>query len=369
MFSIPLYQPSLDGNERKYLNDCLDSTWISSKGKYITDFEKQFAAYAGVKYASAVANGTMALHLALVVMGIGPGDEVIVPTLTYVACANAVLYTGAVPVFVDSLEQTWQMNPDEVRRKVTAKTRAIMAVHVYGHPCEMDKLTSIAKEYDLYLLEDCAEAIGARYKNKLVGSFGDMSVFSFYGNKTITTGEGGMVVTNSEVLYDRAQRLRGQGMAANRKYWHDILGYNYRMTNLCAAIGLAQLERVEYFVCKKIQIAEWYQELLSTSPVEFHRETQQVVHSYWMCSILAPDPFRRTLLYDYLAGKGIETRPLFCPIHTMPRYSQWFGRYRIAENLAYRGLNLPSWPGLTKGQVELICNCILDFFKEQYDGY
>lgn len=368
MFKIPLYQPTLDGNEKKYVNDCLDSNWISSKGKYISKFEEKFAEYIGVQYAASVANGTMALHLALIAMGIGPGDEVLVPTLTYVACANAVLYTGAIPVFIDSLEHTWQMDPNEVRRKITSKTRAIIAVHLYGHPSEIDTLSSIAQEHELYLLEDCAEALGSRYKNKLVGSFGDMSVFSFYGNKTITTGEGGMVVTNNETLYDRAVRFRGQGLAKNRQYWHDILGYNYRMTNICAAIGLAQLERVENFISKKRQIADWYREGLKASPVQFHDETELVIHSYWMCSILVPEPRQRDNLRDYLAEKGIETRPVFYPIHTLPYYASKFGRYKVAENLGWRGVNLPSWPGLDKKHVDFICQAILDFFKERKDG-
>lgn len=368
MFKIPLYQPTLDGNEKKYVIDCLDSNWISSKGKYISGFEEKFAEYIGVQYAAAVANGTMALHLALVAMGVGPGDEVIVPTLTFVACANAVVYTGAIPVFIDSLEHTWQMDPNEVRRKITSKTRAIIAVHLYGHPCEIDTLSSIAQEHDLYLLEDCAEALGSCYKNKLVGGFGDMSIFSFYGNKTITTGEGGMVVTNNQTLYDRAVRFRGQGLAKKRQYWHDILGYNYRMTNISAAIGLAQLERIEHFISKKRQIADWYREGLKVSPVQFHDETEQVIHSYWMCSILVPEPRQRDNLRDYLAEKGIETRPIFYPIHTLPHYASKFGRYKVAENLGWRGINLPSWPGLDKKQVDFICQAILDFFKERKDG-
>lgn len=368
MIKIPLYQPSLDGNEKKYVNDCIDSNWISSKGKYIMEFEKKFSEYIGVPYAITVANGTMALHLALVAMGIGPGDEVIVPTLTFVACANAVVYTGATPVFVDSLENTWQMDPDEVRRKITIKTRAILAVHLYGHPCEIDELSAIAQENGLFLLEDCAEAIGARYRNRLVGSFGDMSVFSFYGNKTITTGEGGMIVANSETLYDRAVRFRGQGLAKKRQYWYDILGYNYRMTNVSAAIGLAQLEQIEHFICKKRQVANWYREWLKAAPVQFHDEKDQVTHSYWMCSILVPEHHQRDELCDYLAAKGIETRPLFYPIHTLPYYAPKFGKYKVAENLGWRGINLPSWPGLDKNQVNFICQSIFDFYKECIAG-
>jgi len=208
MKKIPIYQPSLKGNEKKYVNDCLDSTWISSKGKYIPMFEENFAKYIGSKHATAVCNGTIALHLALLTLGIGPGDEVIVPTLTYIASVNAISYTGATPVFVDSVESTWQMDPDDVQKKITPKTKAIMAVHLYGHPCDLKKLQEIAKKNRLFLVEDCAEAIGTKYNGKHVGTFGDIAAFSFFGNKTITTGEGGMVVTNDKTLYNRAVHLR-----------------------------------------------------------------------------------------------------------------------------------------------------------------
>ena len=243
MYSIPIYQPSLSGNERRYILECLDSTWISSKGKFIGEFERGFAGFVGVRHSATVSNGTVALHLALVALGIGPGDEVIVPTLTYIASVNAITYTGATPVFVDSLEDTWQMDPDDVRRKISPKTRAIMAVHLYGHPCDMDALQSIAREHSVYLVEDCAEAIGTLYRGKHVGTFGDVGTFSFFGNKTITTGEGGMVVTNDETLHERAVHFRGQGLAAHRQYWHDVIGYNYRMTNICAALGVARWNR------------------------------------------------------------------------------------------------------------------------------
>ncbi|MGZ8094795.1 MAG: DegT/DnrJ/EryC1/StrS family aminotransferase, partial [Methylosarcina sp.] len=230
-FTIPIYQPSLSGNEKKYVNECLDSTWISSKGRFIPEFESKFAAYTDVRYATSVSNGTVALHLALVVLGIGPGDEVIVPTLTYISSVNAIAITGAIPVFVDSVADTWQMDPDDVRRKITSRTRAIMAVHLYGHPCDMDALVAIAKEHGLFLIEDCAEAFGSLYKGRHVGSFGDIATYSFFGNKTITTGEGGMVATNDETLYDRAVHFKGQGLAKHRQYWHDVIGYNYRMSN------------------------------------------------------------------------------------------------------------------------------------------
>lgn len=285
------------------------------------------------------------------------------PTLTYISSANAITYTGATPVFVDSLESTWQMDPEDVVRKITPKTKAIMAVHLYGHPCEMDLLMSICKEHDLFLVEDCAEAFGTLYKGRHVGGFGDISTYSFFGNKTITTGEGGMVVTNDETLYDRVIHFKGQGLAKHRQYWHDVIGYNYRMTNICAAIGLAQLERADELLAKKRQVAELYIEGLKELPITFNKETENVQHSYWMCSILVDEPSMREPLRDFLATEGIETRPLFYPIHTMPMYSSKFQRHPVAENFAWRGINLPSWPDIGKENIDFIINSIRDFYK------
>ena len=252
-YNIPIYQPDLSGNEKKYVADCLESTWISSKGKYIPLFENSFAKYVGVKHAAAVCNGTVAIHLALLTLGVGPGDEVIVPTLTYIASVNAISYVGATPVFCDSLYSTWQMDVADVEKKITAKTKAILAVHLYGHPCEMDPLVALCKQHGIFLIEDCAEALGSLYSEKHVGTFGDIATFSFFGNKTITTGEGGMVVTNDETLIERTRHFKGQGLAQHREYWHDVIGYNYRMTNIEAAIGLAQLNVLILF-CKRKKI-------------------------------------------------------------------------------------------------------------------
>jgi len=364
MFKIPIYQPSLTGNEKRYVNECLDSTWISSKGKFVSLFEENFAHYIGTKYATSVANGTVGLHLALLALGIEPGDEVIVPTLTYVASVNAIAYMGAIPVFVDSLKSSWQMDPEDVRKKITPKTRAIMVVHLYGHPCDMGALAEIAKEHGVLLVEDCAEGFGSYYKNKHVGVFGDISVFSFFGNKTITTGEGGMVVTNDATLHDRAVRFKGQGLAKHRQYWHDIIGYNYRMTNICAAIGLAQLEQASQFISKKRELAFWYKQGLQHLPLETHDEIGDVTHSYWMCSILVEDPSKRDPLRDHLHGSGIETRPLFYPVHTMNMYSTKSKRFPVAEDLGWRGINLPSWPGLQREQVDEICKEIDHFINK-----
>ena len=359
---IPIYQPSLTGNERKYVNDCLDSNWISSKGKYVKQFESSFASYHGTGYAASVCNGTAALHLALLALGIRQGDEVLVPTLTYVASVNAISYTGATPVFVDSLPETWQVDPRDIEARITPRTKAIVAVHLYGHPCDMDYLMDIAKSHNLFLVEDCAEAFGSRFKGNLVGTFGDISTFSFFGNKTITTGEGGMIFTKDLTMYQRCVHFKCQGLADHREYWHDVVGYNYRMTNICAAIGLAQLEQSDTFIAKKRLIAKWYQDGLADLPLQIHSEAQDCFHSYWMTNILLDCPEYRDTLRTYLSENGIETRPLFYPVHTMPMYSDNFQRYPGAENIGWRGITIPSWPGLEKSEVDEICSCVNRFF-------
>lgn len=359
---IPVYAPSLDGNEKKYVMECLDSTWISSRGKFIGEFEANFASYNNVSYAASVCNGTVALHLALLALGVGPGDEVIVPTLTYIASVNAIAYTGASPVFVDSLRDTWQMDPADVRGKVSDRTKAIMVVHLYGHPCEMDEIGKIAREYGLFVVEDCAEALGAKYEGRSVGTFGDIAAYSFFGNKTITTGEGGMVVTSDKTLHERCLRLKGQGLAAHREYWHDVVGYNYRMTNICAAIGLAQLEGIDAKLARKREIAERYREGLSGLPVVVHGERGGSTHAYWMVSVLLDELKERDRFRAHLRGRGIETRPVFFPVHTMPMYSSRYQRHPVAEDIAWRGVNLPSWPGLRDEDVDEVISTVRAFY-------
>ena len=361
---IPVYQPELSGNEKKYVNECLDTNWISAKGRFVKDFEDGIAKYLGVNHAVSVSNGTVALHLALMALGIGEGDEVILPSLTYVASANAVTYTGATPVFADSLYESWQIDPADIERKITEKTRAIMVVHLYGQPCDMDAIMKIAKEHDLFVVEDCAEAFGSTYKGKCVGGFGDISAFSFYGNKTITTGEGGMVVTNDRVLYERASHMKDQGLAFDREYWHDIVGYNYRMTNICAAIGLAQLEQADKFIARKIQVAKWYMEYLKDTPVEVPPTVKDTENTYWMFSVLLPSADQRDDLRAKLKEGGVETRPLFYPVHLMPMYSQKYKKLKVSEDLGLRGINLPSWPGLTEDQVKYICGIIRSYYTD-----
>ena len=360
---IPVYQPDLSGNEKKYVNECLDSTWISSKGEFLQKFERRFAEATGVKRATAVSNGTVAIHLALLALGVGPGDEVIVPTLTYVASVNPILYVGAKPVFVDSVPGTWQMDPADVEKKITPRTRAIIAVHLYGHPCDMEPIMRIVREHRLLLLDDCAEAMGSRYHGQHVGSFGHMAAYSFFGNKTVTTGEGGMVVTNDETLFGRALHFKGQGLARDREYWHDVVGYNYRMTNICAAIGLAQLERLDAILERKREVARRYREALQGLPVALHPESPGVFHSYWMCSILVDNPEDRDPLREALLDAGIETRPVFYPVHTMPMYAGHFESHPVAEDIARRGINLPSWPGLAPEQIQEIAAIAGKYFQ------
>jgi perosamine synthetase len=356
---IPVYQPSLCGNEKNYVDECLDSTWISSKGKFLKLFEDAFKQYTNAKYATAVSNGTVAIHLALAALGIGPGDEVIVPTLTYIASVNPIVYVGATPVFVDSKRDSWQIDPEDIRRKITPRTRAIMVVHLYGHPADMDVIMPIAREHGLFVIEDCAEAFGATLKGQHVGTFGDMATFSFFGNKTVTTGEGGMVITNDATLNERTVHFKGQGLAKHRTYWHDVVGYNYRMTNICAAIGLAQMERAEVLFAKKQALAQRYNELLANTPVELHRPCRpDIVHGYWMYSVLVPDGRQRDTVMTRLVEAGVETRPVFYPVHTMPMYSSRYQRHQYAEDIAWRGINLPSWPDLSDEQIQYVVSAL-----------
>lgn len=365
--NYPVYNPFLHGNEKKYVTECLDSRWISSKGHFVHDFEEKFSNYVSVKYATTVSNGTTALHLALVALGITVGDEVIVPTFTYVASANPIKMVGATPVFVDSLQGSWQMDPEDVRRKISDRTKAIIVVHLYGHPCEMDAIMKIANENNLLVIEDCAEAIGTKYRDKHVGTFGIVGCFSFFGNKTITCGEGGMVVCNDEQLFEKMIHLKSQGVSKEREYWHDVVAYNYRMTNLQAAIGVAQLEQISVIIEKKQKIAGWYNKYLSNLPVIFHNSiSKEIEHSYWMCSILVESENVRMMLREYLKEEGIETRPTFPTIHLMPMYIvDCESVFPVAEKISKTGINLPSYPDLVECDVKYICRIIENFYKSR----
>ncbi|MFB0546590.1 MAG: DegT/DnrJ/EryC1/StrS family aminotransferase, partial [Anaerolineae bacterium] len=327
---------------------------------YVTSFEEGFARFCGAKHGVSVANGTVALHLALKVLGVGPGHEVIVPSLTFVATANAVVYTGAWPVFVDSEPSTWNMDPRGIKAALTPHTKAIIPVHVYGHPVDMDPILDIAREHNLWVIEDAAEAHGAEYKGRKVGSLGHISCFSFYGNKIITTGEGGMLLTDDDELAERARFLKDHAMSKDKRYWHPEVGFNYRMTNIQAALGVAQLERIEEFIRIRRDNARRYNTLLEgVEGLTLPPEADWALNVYWMYSVLVEDQYgiSRDELMVRLRERGIDSRPFFYPIHTMPPYRTG-QRLPVAEELARKGINLPSASTLTADQVEMICQVL-----------
>lgn len=342
---IPVSEPLLDGRELEYVSDCVRSGWVSSLGKYITEFELRFSNFCGTQHAVAVSNGTTALHLALAALRIGPGDEVIVPSLTFIATANAVRYTGATPIFADCDPLTWNIAPEEIERLVSPRTRAVIPVHLYGHPADMPAILAAAQKYDLAVIEDAAEAHGARCGGRRVGSFGVVNTFSFYGNKIITTGEGGMLTTDDLVLSERLRYLRDHAMSPDRRYYHTEVGFNYRMTNLQAALGVAQMERIEEFIRRKQAIAARYDELLAGLPgVELPPRAVWAEPVFWMYSIVLSEKFAvgREEVMASLRRQGIDSRPFFYPIHTLPPYAQGQASLPVAERLGARGINLPS---------------------------
>jgi len=360
---IPVAEPWIGEKELQYVTDCVKSGWISSLGDYVIAFEERFARYCGMEYGISCANGTVALHLALVALGIGGGDEVICPTLTFIATANAISYTGAKPVFVDSEPYTWNIDPERIEEKMTKNTKAIIPVHLYGHPCDMDRILEIARANGLYVIEDAAEAHGAKYKGKMVGSMGDIACFSFYGNKIITTGEGGMLLTNDEDIFERAKLLRDHAMSTTKRYWHEFIGFNYRFTNVQAAIGLAQLERIDEIIKIKRKNAKLYNSLLKdVEGLTLPPEMDWAENVFWMYSVLIEDDFPvvRDELADSLRERGIDTRPFFCPIHVQPAYSEYNSeRFPVAEELARKGINLPSGTTLMREDIQNVVSGIL----------
>jgi len=359
-------EPAIGPLEEQYVLDAVRSGWVSSLGRYIGEFEQQFAAYCGCRYGVATSNGTTALHLALVCLGIGPGDEVIVPTLTFVATANAVAYTGATPVFVDADPETWCLDPAAVERALSPRTRAIIVVHLYGHPADMDPILALASAQAIPVVEDAAEAHGALYKGRKVGSLDKVGVFSFYGNKLITTGEGGMLVTDDEELAERARFLRDHAMSKEQRYWHPEIGYNYRLTNVQAALGLAQLQRIDEFLACKREIMGWYREFLAEcNDLYLSPELPWARSSYWLiCALLHPGVSRETVTSE-LRCKGVDTRPFFHPMHTLPPYRERFRCVSrdgdgcpVAERLAASGINLPSAVTLQREDVAYICQAL-----------
>lgn len=335
-------EPDIGSHERTYMNEAFDSGWISSKGLFISRFEEAFAKFAGTKYSVSCSNGTTALHLAVRALGIGDGDEVIVPDLTFASPANAVLYEKGKPVLADIDRKYWCIDPERVRESITERTKAIIVVHLYGHPADMDQIKEIAREHGLKVIEDCAEAHGATYKGKMVGSIGDVGCFSFYGNKIITTGEGGMVITNDYDLAERIRILRDHGMLPSRRYWHEDVGYNYRMTNIQAAIGLAQLESIREKIEKRRWIAKKYSEYID-NVAELQPEMPWASNVYWLPTFILDSSFwegPRDSVMSLLAKEGVESRPVFYPLNEMPPYVSEKA-FPNSYYVSYHGLSLP----------------------------
>ena len=359
---FPVAIPNLNGNEFKYLTDAFLSTWISSQGEYINRFEENFASYCDTKYGVAVSNGTVALHLALVTLGIGKDDEVIVPDLTFAATINTVLHANATPVIVDVEENSWCIDPKEIEKAITPKTKAIIPVHIYGQSCDMEAIMKIANKYNLKVIEDCAEAHGAMQNGKKVGSFGDIGCFSFYGNKVITTGEGGMCITNSLELDEKMRVLRDHGMSKTKRYWHDVVGYNYRMTNIQAAIGLAQLERIEDIHTNRRKYEDNYKNILDSQNFIFQNDIENRRRITWLVSILINSDINRDEFIEKLKSKGIDARPFFYPLSDMEIYKEYCKEFtEVTHKLSKNGFNLPTYESLKSiDKIEKI-------FKEDVD--
>jgi len=358
---LPVASPLLGEAELQYVSECVLTGWISSAGPFVRRFEEAFASFCGTRHAISASNGTTALHLALVALGIGPGDEVIVPSLTFIATANAVAYTGATPIPVDSDPETWCIDAVAAADAVTPATRAIMPVHLYGHPADMDAVAAVADRHGLAVVEDAAEAHGARYHGRPVGSFGDVGVFSFYGNKIVTTGEGGMLVTDDDALAARIRMLRDHGTDPARRYWHPVVGFNYRLTNLQAAVGVAQMERIQEILAAKKRTAMLYDAGLAEVPgVTLPPRASWAENVFWLYSILIEEPTfgrSRDELIAELDAQGIETRPLFPPVHTQPVFANGI-ELPVAERLAATGLSLPSAASLSEGEVARVVEAV-----------
>jgi perosamine synthetase len=357
--SYPLTEPHLDARDREHLLAAFDSGWISSQGPYLARFEQDFARFTGTKHALAACNGTAALHLALLALGVKPGDEVIVPTFTYIATANAVRYCGATPVLVDCDPDTWNIDPAAVERAISPRTVGIIPVHLYGQPCDMLALREISARFGLFLIEDAAEAHGATIGTQRVGSFGTISCFSLYGNKIVTTGEGGVITTDSDAIAKRIALYRGQYMDPDRRYWFEDVGFNYRMTNLAAAIGVAQMEKIGFLIDAHRRVAGWYRSALAdVGGIVWQKEIEHAHGVDWLVSLRIQAAEGRPELRDELMRRlsqdGIDTRPFFHPLHVMPPYRDERS-YPAAERIASSGLNLPSSPRLTQDDVAHIC--------------
>jgi perosamine synthetase len=374
---IPVAAPVIGEREIAYVTDAVRSGWVSSLGPYVERFESAFATFVGCRHAVAVSNGTVGLHLALHALGVGPGDEVVVPDLTFVATAHAVLQTGAEPVFVDVLPDTWCLDPEAVERAITSRTKAIVPVHLYGHPADMQAINAIAARHALAVVEDAAEAHGAEIDGRRVGSFGTTGVFSFYGNKLITTGEGGMVTTDDDALAHRLRYLKDHGMSASNRYYHDELAFNYRMTNLQAALGVAQLEQVDAFIDKKREIRRWYCEALGEGDdLQVSSESAGCKSVYWLFSVVLQErlPISRQEFGRRLVEKEVDWRPFFVPLNRLPHLLRFRTAGRddqacpTADRLGDRGLNLPSGCTLDQPTVRRVAAVVNDLVTQARSG-
>ena len=355
--SIPLSFPTLGEQETAYVIDCLQSKWISSAGKYVERFERAFAEVSGVKHAMSCSNGTVALHLALLGLGLQPDDEVLVPTLTFVAGANAVVYCGGKPVFIDSDPDIWCLDATQLEARITPKTRAIIAVHLRGHPADMAVIMDVARRHGLWVIEDAAQAHGAQVRGEPVGSIGDVGTFSFFGNKMLTTGEGGMVTTNDDGVAERVRLLKNQGMTQERRYWHPVVGYNYRLTNIQAAIGLAQVERLPQQLRSHQEVASWYrEELAGVRGLSWQQQRDWARHAWWQFVAVIDETFApdRDAVLETLQQSGIDARRIYYPMHQLPIFQNLAtGSFPVADRLGARAVCLPTWAGLTREDVPL----------------
>ena len=366
--NIPIAIPSIGKQELNNVINCVKSGWISSQGNFVNDFENEFSKIHHNRYTLSVSNGSVALHLALLALGITKGDEVIVPNLTFAASINSIIHTGATPVIADVNRKTWNIDVNKIESLINSRTKAIMPVHLYGNPCEMNKICSLAQKNNLKIIEDCAESLGSEYYNQPTGILGDAATYSFFGNKTITTGEGGMILFKEEEVYKKAMILRDHGMNKTKRYWHDMVGFNYRLTNLQASIGLAQLEKLNSFVNKKIQIAQYYIDFFSKYDFfEFQNKLDNSKNSYWLFSVLIKDnaPFTKNEFIDFLKRNGIDSRPLFFPLHSMPIYKN-FKRSSLINSidLSSKGVSLPSFVDISRKEIKYILETIKNLIHE-----
>lgn len=355
----PVSKPSITDLEIEYVTNAVKSTWISSIGEYIDKFEAKFAEFCQAKYAIAVSNGTVAIQLALTALDIGPGDEVIVPDLSFIATANAVLHVGAKPIFADVDPYNLCLDPNSVEQKITSHTKAIMPVHLYGHPADMRRINEIAKKNNLVVIEDAAEAHGASIEGKKVGSWGDCATFSFYGNKNITTGEGGMITTNNERIYERCKILRDHAMSKNKRYWHEEPGFNFRITNLQAAVGVAQMERSEQLLQKRKEIFQQYHYHLSKiEGISLNKTSDWATNTYWLVCLEVnrfEENSREKFIKD-IREQGVDTRPYFYPMSMMPYFEQQDNP--VSYNKYKKGINLPTYFELNPSDISDICDII-----------